>query len=106
MIPSFITLAASLLALTGVAVSSPTPCPINAGKALYFLNNEPEENAVVAVPISNNGSLAGGISHRTGGLGGIAVNREGQFIRPDPLLSQGSIIVVNNVSTSILVATL
>lgn len=100
MLPSFISMAAGLLALSGVALSSPTPCPIDAGKALYFLSNEPEENAVVAVPVGADGSLSGGVVHPTGGRGGIALNDQGQLIRADPLLSQGSIIVVDNVRSS------
>lgn len=91
-----ISLAVGILGLTNMANGAPRPCQ-SAGKAIYFLGNDPEENAVIAVPIGSDNLLSGGTVTPTGGKGSNSVDAEGQSATPDPLLSQGSLVVVDNV---------
>lgn len=72
------------------------------GKALYFITNE-AENAVVALPIKSNGSLAAGRSIKTGGAGAVMIQASsGNPQLPDGLASQSSLTIVGNVCGSTL----
>jgi hypothetical protein len=71
-------------------------------KAIYFMTNE-AENAVVALPMSLNGTLATGTTTSTGGAGGSEVSMtDGTPNGPDALGSQGSVQVADNVSYMLL----
>ncbi|KAI1609537.1 hypothetical protein EDD36DRAFT_446205 [Exophiala viscosa] len=64
-------------------------------KALYVMSNEVSGNNVVAVSIAANGSLFGGKSVSTGGIGGNYVSpTDGHPLVPDALSSQDSLIAV------------
>ncbi|KAF2446632.1 hypothetical protein P171DRAFT_319808, partial [Karstenula rhodostoma CBS 690.94] len=66
------------------------------GKAIYFITNE-AENAVVALPIKSDGSLAAGRSTKTGGAGAVMIQAaSGNPQLPDGLASQSSLTVVGN----------
>lgn len=99
-----ISLAIGMLGLSSLAQGS--PCSVPVGKALYFLGNEVEGNTVVAVPIGSNGQLSGGTVTPTGGKGSNSLDADGQPASPDPLVSQGSLVVVGNVRTTHLLRTL
>lgn len=76
------------------------PDVMTVGKAVYFLTND-EENAVVALPISADGTLSNGSVTKTGGAGSIAIN--GATMQPgvpDALVGQSSLTVAENVSCS------
>lgn len=67
-------------------------------KAVYFMTNE-AQNAVVALPVGMNGSLAMGTTTSTGGAGGSQVSMtDGTSNGPDALGSQASVQVADNVS--------
>ncbi|KAF1839538.1 hypothetical protein BDW02DRAFT_487001 [Decorospora gaudefroyi] len=68
---------------------------VNVGKAIYILTND-AENAVVAIPIGQDGMLSKGSVAKTGGAGSIAVDAMGQPAVPDPLISQSSLTLVGN----------
>lgn len=95
---SSVFLAFSVLGLSSVANGAPTSCSPEVGKAIYFLGNEPKQNTVVAISIGSDGLLSGGTVTPTGGKGSNSLNGEGQPAMPDPLVSQGSLVVVGNVS--------
>ncbi|KAJ4302716.1 hypothetical protein N0V90_001606 [Kalmusia sp. IMI 367209] len=66
------------------------------GKAVYFITNE-AENAVVALPIKNDGSLVKGNSIKTGGAGSNSIDgATGQPAKPDALVGQSALTVVGN----------
>ncbi|KAL5415570.1 hypothetical protein PMIN06_009119 [Paraphaeosphaeria minitans] len=66
------------------------------GKAIYFITNE-AENAVVALPIKRDGSLAAGKSTKTGGAGEVMIQAAtGNPQHPDGLASQSSLTIVGN----------
>jgi hypothetical protein len=68
-------------------------------KAVYFMTNE-AENAVVALPVGMNGSIAMGTTTSTGGAGGSQVSEtDGAPNGPDALGSQASVQVADNVSS-------
>jgi hypothetical protein len=91
-----ISVAVSILGLANIANGSPKPCTVPAGKALYFLGNEPDQNTVIAVTVGKNGLLSGGTITPTSGFGSNSVDAEGQAATPDPLVSQASLVVVEN----------
>lgn len=67
------------------------------GRAIYIITDE-AENAVVALPIQSDGSLAAGTSTKTGGAGAYMINAaSGQPVFPDPLSSQSALTLVGNV---------
>jgi hypothetical protein len=68
------------------------------GKAIYFITNN-DVNAVVALPIANDGTLSQGTVTETGGAGSVAVNADGQPATPDALVSQSALTVVDKVGT-------
>ncbi|KAF1348361.1 hypothetical protein EJ07DRAFT_169622 [Lizonia empirigonia] len=66
------------------------------GRAIYFLTND-AENSVVALPISNDGTVSHGIMTKTGGAGSIAINGATmQPGTPDALVGQSSLTVSGN----------
>ncbi|KAL1608168.1 hypothetical protein SLS60_003107 [Paraconiothyrium brasiliense] len=66
------------------------------GKAVYFITNE-AENAVVALPIKRDGSLAAGKSTKTGGAGAVMIQAStGNLELPDGLSSQSSLTLVGS----------
>ncbi|KAL5375006.1 hypothetical protein DPSP01_011496 [Paraphaeosphaeria sporulosa] len=66
------------------------------GKAVYIITNE-AENAVVALPIRKDGTLAAGRSTKTGGAGAVMVGAaSGNPQLPDGLASQSSLSVLGN----------
>ncbi|KAJ4353754.1 uncharacterized protein N0V89_005484 [Didymosphaeria variabile] len=66
------------------------------GKAIYYITNE-AENAVVALPIKRDGSLAAGKSTKTGGAGAVMIQAAtGKLELPDGLSSQSSLTLVGN----------
>lgn len=80
------------------------PGKIANGKAIYMLSNH-ASNSVVAVPLSDDGSLneAGGSSTNTGGAGANGVDGStNQPAAPDPLFSQSALTVAGNVSQPLL----
>lgn len=108
---------ASLVALAAVANGSPCkphddhghpghgdypdhggdhPGGAKVGKAIYFLTNE-DTNAVVALPIGQDGKLSKGTVTETGGEGSVAVDGAGQPATPDALVGQSSITVSGKV---------
>lgn len=92
----------AFLWLANEAGSMPTCKPGNeaaatVGKAIYFLTND-KANAVVAVPIGNDGTLSKGAATMTGGAGSVGVDAQGQPATPDALISQSSLTVAGNVS--------
>lgn len=70
------------------------------GKAVYMLSNQ-ASNAVVAVPIAQDGTLdeAGGFSTNTGGSGATGIDGSTNApSNPDALFSQSALTVAGNVS--------
>jgi hypothetical protein len=68
------------------------------GKAIYVTSNT-AQNAVVALPIAQNGSLlvANGVSTATGGTGQSGLGSNGAAAGPDSLFSQSAIAIAGNV---------
>ncbi|PKS11605.1 hypothetical protein jhhlp_001755 [Lomentospora prolificans] len=64
-------------------------------KAIYFLTND-EVNAVVALPISDDGTLSPGAVTATGGVGSVALNADNQPATPDALVGQSALTVAGN----------
>ena len=100
---------ASLVALVTVARGSPCkpghgeypghgdhPGGAKVGKAIYFLTNE-ETNAVVALPIGQDGKLSKGTVTETGGEGSVAVDSDGEPATPDALVGQSAITISGKV---------
>jgi hypothetical protein len=76
------------------------PWPV--GKAVYLQSNE-HQNSVISITIGHDGKLYGGIVTPTGGIGGDIIDgTTNKPAAPDALSSQGSVIVKDNVSLSIL----
>lgn len=68
------------------------------GKAIYFMTNE-AQNAVVALPIKDDGSLAAGKSIKTGGAGAVMIEAaSGKPQLPDGTASQSALTRVGNAS--------
>ena len=83
-------------ALTSVARSCGSGPTV--GKAIYFLTND-EDNAVVAVPISANGTLYAGSVTATGGHGSnIIDSATNTSAAPDALAAQSSLTINGKVS--------
>jgi hypothetical protein len=79
------------------AVALPSSSKLAGGKAIYMLSND-ESNAVLALPICENGLLSAGTLTATGGKGGNGVDGSTkQPAAPDALFSQGSLTVAGNV---------
>ncbi|KAH6989735.1 hypothetical protein BKA56DRAFT_543566 [Ilyonectria sp. MPI-CAGE-AT-0026] len=102
MVPStrLLSLLTAFLWLANEAGSMPTCKPGNegaaaVGKAIYFLTND-NANAVVAVPIGNDGTLSKGAATMTGGAGSVGVDAQGQPATPDALISQSSLTVAGH----------
>lgn len=67
------------------------------GRAIYMLTNS-QENAVVALPIADNGLLFGGTRTPTGGEGSALFNpMTNQSVATDALASQSSVTIAGNV---------
>jgi hypothetical protein len=75
------------------------PCaPEASSNAIYFLTND-ESNAVVAVPIGNDGRLSGGSVTATGGAGSNSIDgATNDPAVPDPLIGQAALAVAGQVS--------
>ena len=88
---------ASALPKAGRGCSSGNNANAN-GKAIYMITNE-RNNAVVAVPIGQDGLLGnGGSSTATGGAGANGIDGAlNQPAAPDPLFSQSSLTIAGNV---------
>ena len=70
-------------------------------KAVYFMTNE-AQNAVVALPVSKDGSLSTWTMTATGAAGGSLVSAmDGTPDGPDALGSQGSVQVADDVSAEL-----
>jgi hypothetical protein len=66
-------------------------------KAVYFMTNL-ASNAIVALPVSEDGSVSAGTTTSTGGAGGNLVDaKKGIPNGPDALGSQGSVQVAGDV---------
>jgi hypothetical protein len=91
-------------AILAVSLSTVTasPCQIvdNSAKAAYFQSNKSPNN-IVAVKIESGGKIGEVTFHPTGGLGGAEVTATGPHL-PDSLGSQNSVVVLGDVSTSVL----
>lgn len=73
------------------------------GKAVYMLSNQ-ASNAVVAVPIAQDGTLdeAGGSSTNTGGAGAAGIDGSTNApSNPDALFSQSALTVAGTVSQAL-----
>jgi hypothetical protein len=70
-------------------------------EAVYFMNNL-AENAVIAISVADDGTMASiGSTTLTGGAGGNQVNAmTGQKAGPDALASQASVSIAGNVRSS------
>lgn len=97
-------LSTSIVLAACVAVASCRPSRSYKGwgygraKTLYFMTNL-AENAVVALPVGEDGSLSTWTMTATGGAGGSLVSpTDGTPDGPDALGSQGSVQVAENVS--------
>jgi cytidine deaminase len=101
-------IAISLALLSSFTVAAPSQwhsarnrTGLSVGKAIYFLTNE-AENAVVALPIEENGMLSKGTVTNTGGAGSNSINAmTGEAALTDPLISQSALTVAGNVCQSI-----
>ena len=82
------------------AVAHPTTrarTTVEPGRAIYMLTNG-QENAVVALPIADNGLLFGGTRTPTGGEGSPLINAtSNQPVDTDALASQSSVTIAGNV---------
>lgn len=67
------------------------------GKAIYMITND-KENAVVALPIGQDGQLSKGTVTKTCGAGSIAVDADGKPATPDALVGQSALTMAGNVS--------
>lgn len=91
-------IAGALLGLSATAYPVEESCEApHEAKAIYFLTNG-KSNSVVAIPISRNGTLSGGVTIATGGKGGSTVNATGGANGPDALGSQSALTVIDDVS--------
>ncbi|KAI0382380.1 hypothetical protein F5Y04DRAFT_279670 [Hypomontagnella monticulosa] len=72
-------------------VSDPESCKPT-GKAVYLITND-AQNAVVALPISADGTLEKGTITPSGGKGSIALDAKGQPATPDALVSQSALTI-------------
>ncbi|KAH7069563.1 hypothetical protein BKA63DRAFT_605974 [Paraphoma chrysanthemicola] len=79
----------------GACAAPQQPDAMTVGKAVYFLTND-KENAVVALPISADGTLSNGTMTKTGGAGSIALDAKMQPAVPDALVGQSSLTVAGN----------
>lgn len=89
--------------LTGRIFASPMSTDSGpVGKAVYLQSNE-HENSVISITIGHDGKLYGGMTTSTGGMGGAGIDgTTNKPAGPDALSSQGSVVVKDNVSLSIL----
>ncbi|KAF2723931.1 hypothetical protein K431DRAFT_263795 [Polychaeton citri CBS 116435] len=62
----------------------------------YFLDADAEGASVVALSVGKDGKVSNPVRTSTGGNGAYAVNASGDSNQADPLVSQGSIIVVDD----------
>ena len=89
----------SILAVAPYVSAHPRSCRADSaasGKAIYFITND-AENAVVAVPIGNDGTLSGGTVTGTEGAGSAALGADGQPALPDALVSQSALSIAGQV---------
>lgn len=78
------------------------PSPASTGRAIYFLTND-AQNAVVALPIGNDGRVSKGTVTKTGGAGANSIDgATNQKAAPDALIGQSALTVVGRVSHTIL----
>ena len=91
-----------MVVLLAVATASPVQsrnigAPKHA-KAIYFLTND-AVNAVVALPITSDGTLSKGTITATGGNGSNAVGGKAmEPLTPDALVGQSALTISGNVS--------
>jgi hypothetical protein len=69
-------------------------------KAIYIITNDPGQNAVLAIPVAQDGTLLdGGTLTPTGGVGSISIDgATGQPAATDALVSQSALTIAGNVS--------
>lgn len=67
--------------------------------AAYFLDNNPNGSAIIALTVGSDGLLSDPVRTSTGGYGAISVNPDGSPRPVDTLSSQGSVTVKGNVWT-------
>lgn len=84
--------------------NSTTTNLVTTAKTVYFISNE-ANNSIVALKVSANGTLSGGLITATGGSGMSGVNSTGSPAAPDSLFSQGAIKISGNVHTPSFVLT-
>lgn len=71
----------------------------NAGPSAVYLTTNLQQNAVIALPVAEDGTLSAGTVTSTGGAGSTAINgASGQLQAPDALLSQSALTIAGNVS--------
>ena len=84
--------------VAGVAIPAGGMKTAKAPKALYFMTNA-ADNAIVALPIGQDGKLGDGTITSTGGKGAQEVDATtGVPNAPDGLASQGSVKIAGGVS--------
>jgi hypothetical protein len=77
---------------------------LKTAQAIYFSTNDPTGNAVITIRVAEDGLLAMGNKFTTGGKGGIGINATtGKPALPDPLFSQDSVRVGDDVRIKFLV---
>lgn len=77
---------------------SRAPQGSRAQNAIYFMTNE-ANNAIVAIPIGNDGMLSGGSMTATGGAGSNSIDgTTNEPAIPDPLIGQAALTVAGQVS--------
>ena len=92
-----VTLFLAGLASLGQSAPHPARKMATTGKAVYFITNDIQGNAVVALPIGSNGMLSKGSVTKTGGAGSIALGGETkQPAVPDALVGQSALTVAGN----------
>ncbi|PHH76333.1 hypothetical protein CDD80_1602 [Ophiocordyceps camponoti-rufipedis] len=88
----------SQVALIAAASALAAPQKTAPSRVLYFLDSNPSGASIIAVPVNQDGSLQDSMSAvrtKTGGIGQIAKDKNGT-VTVDPLFSQDSVIIKNN----------
>lgn len=88
-----------LAAFLSIAVhAAPCPSQPESPNAIYFLTND-EANAIVALPIADDGMLSDGTVTPTGGAGANSIDgTTNEPAIPDPLIGQSALTVAGQVS--------
>ena len=96
--PIFTYLGVTLLA--GCIKANVALCPSGSGASALYLQSNEQHNSVISIPIGENGRLHGGLTTPSGGMGGDSIDgMTNAPACPDALSSQGSIAVIDNVSS-------